>query len=269
MTRRSSRLAAHGVLTLILATACTSPLMPSGSRPSGTVGSSGQHEETTEPTERAFEPWFGEVAVESLEVYGHPEPGADALARIPEGQLVQVINELPTGWARLEFMYLHPTSTEWIFGWARLGTNIESISRADLGPCGSADVATLAAMAPGERHQCFGSEVISLRGWATLDGADAKLFTGRPGWLATPSSFLLMAIDPEVGGPAVPVHLSPAVSAEWPIGDRVVVEVTLNHDASSGCRRSGPSGIDAESEAESTLWCQQQLVVEELRTVEE
>jgi hypothetical protein len=200
-----------------------------------------------------------------MPAYAADNAGAGVFAEISQGQLVHIIRETPAGWARLEFPYLHNTSSEYVFGWAPVQVAGQAAFRqANLADCQPrADVASLAAMSPAEHLICFGAGALQLEGWATFEGFGPWLYTGQPGWLATPSGLLLMSVDPLLGGPAVPIHLDPQLGEDWPVGSHVTVTATFNHDASVTCRRSGPAGAEPETEAESTLWCQQQLVVEE------
>lgn len=253
-------------IAMLIASACSTP-SPS---PIDASGSSSGLSPSPSAAPQASEPagagaLFAEVALASLPVYLSPDPGAAVLAEVHEGQLVYIIRQAPAGWARLEFPYLHRTSVEYVFGWVPWQMAGEpAFRRADLAGCGQrADVASLAAMSPAEQLTCLGTQELKLEGWATVEPGAQWLYSGEPAWLATPSSLLLMGVPPELGGPAIPIHLGPRVGEEWPVGSHVTVTATFNHEASASCRRTGQADVDAETDAESILWCQQQFVVEE------
>lgn len=227
--------------------------------------------QSAQPSQHESSPWFGEVLTEQLVVYMRPSSDSEELGQVPQGQVVHVVDEQPSGWARVQFMYLHPTSTEWLFGWAQLGPDGNpAFAPAELAECGSPQIANLAAMPPSRALDCFGGQDFQVQGWAvTIDDFHPPLFSGTPAWLATPSSVLIMSTDPEIGGPALPVHLAPGLEVDWPVGAEIEVTATYGYEASSTCRRVGPGETDRESEAESILWCEQQLVIEDLRVVAE
>lgn len=213
---------------------------------------------TVAPTEGSI----GEVAVSSLPIRVEADDEAPVVHGLREGDLVSVL-ESSNDWYRIEFPYPNPETIEYMFGWIRTNDAEKATLRdVDLGPCPEALLPTLAAMPPQERLRCYGTEPLTLRGWAIAYSNSVAIYSGTPGWLAAVTEIGLMSVPSDIGGPALPVRLDPEIADPWPVGSELNVVGHFGDERSGSCRRTAPPDFSAEANAESALWCRQQFVVE-------
>lgn len=223
------------------------------------------------------------VTVPVLRIREAPDSGSTMLDQLPSDQLLE-IGPANVGWGPVsgegfawypvrrlgeltELPALPGELPDGAIGWAAAGDAETAYLEllAPRCPPRPATLAILEAMLRWERLSCFGSESITIDGTygcAGCGGATAGTF--EPQWLANPSNFAPLSVDPNVRFGPFDLRFKPDGPAAPAPGSIVRVTGHFDDPAAAACTVAPgdpPSPIDS---ATAALWCREQFVVDAL-----
>ncbi|HET9880081.1 MAG TPA: SH3 domain-containing protein [Candidatus Limnocylindria bacterium] len=223
------------------------------------------------------------VTVPVLRIREAPDSGSRMLDQLPVNQLVE-IGPANVGWGPVsgegfawypvrrlgELTELPALPTELpdgAVGWAAAGdpetAYLELV--APRCPARPATLAILESMLRWERLSCFGPEAITIDGTFGCAGCGgATVGSFEPEWLASPSTFAPLSVDPNARIGPFDLRFKPDGPAAPAPGSTVRLTGHFDDPAAAGCTVAPgdpPMAIDS---ATAALWCREQFVVDAL-----
>lgn len=248
-------------------TAAPSPTAPASAEPSATPTPASPPSPSATPDGLVGS--TAEVVGGELLAYTEPVTDATIADRVAEGRVVWVDSVQRSDgekWLRIQFASFAWNGQE-IFAWTPALQQLREVTLTCPDP---PDVAALGAMAAPEHLRCFGSNELTVVGFAAHLEPVEQAYVGTPAWIAEPSTLVLRGSDsPATDTGLLALHVDPNSGIAVPHDAWVEVTGHFDDPAAGDCRRRRTAdALSVESSSEQRLYCRQRFVVTGLRVVD-